>query len=294
MKTARKNISKAAAICTLVGGLLTSQTASAATLIAYWPFEDSLTGSTGAGLNAFVGGSDFDLNPINGANVSADRKKFGNTSASFDRNQSQHMFTDSGAGNMIEQGSSFSYSVWYYLDVADITGSARYFVLESTASDVISSTQSHPISLGLRDLSDGNGDIAQVYTSVGNSSDQHYEFSTPTQEWVNVITTYDSVTDTLNSYINGTLVSRINSDNEQVGTTIDAGNGLVIGGHRGGTGRNFDGFIDDVAVWDGVISSSEISRIQSEPVVAIPEPSGVILGFVGLVSGALSRRRKMA
>lgn len=283
---------KLAAILVTAGTNLTCH----AELVVYYPFEESLPG---AGFNAYVGGSDFDLTAFGGsggASISSVETKFGSSSASFSRDQSQYLFTDSGSGNMLEQGSSFSYSAWYYLDVADITGSDRYFVMESTQNDTVGGSQSHPISLGLRDIS--NEDVAQVYTSVGNISDQHYEFSSPTQEWVNVITTYDSTTDTLDSYINGTLVTRIASDNEQAGTLIDAGNGLVIGGHRAGTGRNFEGYIDDVAIWDEVISSSEIARIQNEPVRAlpgsinaIPEPSGV-LGLALMIAGSVLFRRR--
>ena len=37
--------------------------------------------------------------------------------------------------------------------------------------------------------------------------------------------------------------------------------GLVIGGHRAGTGRNFDGLIDEFAIWSCVLSDTEITAL---------------------------------
>jgi hypothetical protein len=37
--------------------------------------------------------------------------------------------------------------------------------------------------------------------------------------------------------------------------------GLVIGGHRDGVGRNFNGLIDEVALWQRVLSDTEISAV---------------------------------
>ena len=38
--------------------------------------------------------------------------------------------------------------------------------------------------------------------------------------------------------------------------------GLIIGGHREGTGRNFDGLIDEVALWSRVLSPAEIKQLH--------------------------------
>jgi len=38
--------------------------------------------------------------------------------------------------------------------------------------------------------------------------------------------------------------------------------GLVIGGHRAGTGRNFDGMIDEVALWSRALAAAEISDLH--------------------------------
>ncbi|MFK8114461.1 MAG: LamG domain-containing protein, partial [Rubripirellula sp.] len=38
--------------------------------------------------------------------------------------------------------------------------------------------------------------------------------------------------------------------------------GLVIGGHRAGTGRNFDGLVDEVSVWQGAMNQAAIRRVR--------------------------------
>ncbi len=38
--------------------------------------------------------------------------------------------------------------------------------------------------------------------------------------------------------------------------------GLVIGGHRAGKGRNFDGWIDEVAVWQRLLDQDEIRELS--------------------------------
>jgi hypothetical protein len=285
----RQNSGVFGALAATIGIAFALPQQTSAALVAYWNFDSDF--------RAAVGGSDFDLDAFNGASRSAAESVYGGSSASFSRASSQYLFTDSGSGNILDRNSDFTYSVWYYLDVANITGSDRYFVMEATENDSVGGAQSHPISLGLRD---DNGDLAQVYTSVDNTSDRHYQWSTtPNQQWHNVITTYDSSSETLTSYFNGVEVGSaevpivgVNDDEQPLTSNNDIGNGLVIGGHRGGTGRNFEGYIDDVAVWDEVIDSSEITRLQSNPVVVVPEPSvaAAIMGLSAMIAVTLRRR----
>lgn len=258
-------------------------------IVAYWNFDNDYS--------ATVGGSDFDLQAIGNAGNSTVESVFGGSSAYFDGN-GDYFFTDSGSGNMLDRNSDFSYSAWFYLDVSDIIGSSRYFIMESTIGDEIGGIQSHPISLGLRDL--GGTDVVQVYTSVDNKSDRYYQWDTsPNQQWHNIITTYDASTGTLTSYFNGVEVGSaavpivgVNGDEQPTTSNNDIGNGLVIGGHRGGIMRNWQGYIDDVAVWDEVIGASEIARLQSNP-VAVPEIRTIpLVACVAAMGFVLIRRKR--
>lgn len=253
--------------------------AARADIVAYWNFNDTFA--------ANVGGPAYNLTQVNGASIEAVAAKFGPGGADFQRASSQYAYT---ASTVVASGSDFSFSAWYFLDLANIPNTTdRYFVLEATDGTLIG-PQSHPISLGLRDLSgDSQDDVAQIYTSVNNDSDVFFSFDTlPNQTWHNVITTFDAATLTITSYFDGTQVGQATASG-----ALDPGNGLVVGGHRAGTGRNFDGYIDDVAIWNEVIGSSEIARLQTQPVVPVPEPSfaSLCLAATGLIIVRLCHTR---
>jgi hypothetical protein len=40
--------------------------------------------------------------------------------------------------------------------------------------------------------------------------------------------------------------------------------GLIIGGHRAGTGRNFEGKIDELAIWQGVLNAVEVRKLYQK------------------------------
>ena len=262
-----------------VGGILLSGQASAA-VVAAWTFDNDFT--------ADVGGAAFDLTAANGASAGAPGGVFGNA-ASFSRASSQYAFT---GGDVLAPGSDFSYSAWYRLNTTDITGSNRYFVLETSAGDTPSGTQAWTASLGLRN---SGGDIMQVYTAPsfllyniagGNATD-----AGGGPMWHNMTVTWDNDGGTAAG--SGRFTAYL--DGVAVGAPIDraapltAVGGLVIGGHRAGTGRNFDGLIDDVAFYDNVLSPGEITALQSAS--SVPEPSiPALLGALGV--GLFLRRRR--
>jgi len=242
------SISVTLALSLVVAMALVSST-QGASIVSYWSFDDDFT--------ADVGGSGFDLTPVNGATAGVSPGRFGNA-ASFDRAMEQYAYT---VGNVISgAGVSFSYSVWFYFPIENITGGSRYFVLETTSGVIPEGANRWTASLGLRYLS--VRDIAQFFTSPSHGSFAEGEY--PANEWVNAIVTYDAsggsrpATGLMRAYINGSLVGTY----DYVESTRGVG-GLVIGGHRDGTGRNFEGLIDDVAFFDGVLSPDQISALQT-------------------------------
>jgi len=245
--------------------------AARAGIVAYWNFNDSF--------NASEGGSGYNLTSVNGASIQAAAAKFGSGGADFQRASSQYAFVDN--ATVVTSGADFSYSAWYYLDLANIPNfTDRYFVIEATTT---AGNVGFPISVGLRDISsDFDEDVVQIYTSINNGAigTNASILTFPNQVWYNVIVTYDASEEDITFYFDGTSFGTTT-----LAAAVDAADRFVVGGHRSGTGRNWEGYIDDVAIWDEVISSTEIARLQTQPVVPVPEPTA--LALCGLAAAAL-------
>ena len=121
-------------------------------LVSYWSFDEDFSADAGGA---------FDLTAVNGATAGDAGGKFGNA-ATFERANSEYAVT---GGNVLTANADFSYSAWFNFGVADITGSNRYFVLETSAADGVSNSEAWTASIGLRD---SGGDVAQVFTSPSN------------------------------------------------------------------------------------------------------------------------------
>ncbi|XAL98041.1 PEP-CTERM sorting domain-containing protein [Phycisphaeraceae bacterium D3-23] len=252
----------------LTAGLMAVGTSASAALVAHWSFDSDFTADTG--------GSAFDLTAVNGATAGDAGGQFGNA-ATFERANSEHAFT---GGNVLAANSDFSYSAWYNFGVSDITGGDRYFVLETSAADTPDNGQAWTASIGLRDLA--GTDSVQIFTTTP-SNDVGSTGSTAST-WQNVVVTYDASSGTINAYLDGNLFAT-----DTQGTTA-AVEGLVIGGHRDGTGRNFDGQVDDVAFFDTVLTSQGIAFLQNNSASLVPEPGSLaLLGLGGLM---IARRRR--
>lgn len=240
----------------------------AATITHYWSFDSDFT--------ADIGGSSADFSAVNGATAGGVTGKFGNA-ADFNRDSSQYAVQ---TADLTSAGTDFSVSVWFYND--DPTYDGRQFILEDLRGDSIGTTASdYNTSIGLQTDLD-----AQFYIR-DNGSVRSAPVSQNT--WTNAILTFDADGAVgggglFTGYINGVQVGTLERNSTAIG-------GLVIGGHRAGTGRNFDGQIDDLAFYDGVLSSGEISNLQTASAAAVPEPSSTaLIGLAGL--GFILRRRR--
>ena len=76
--------------------------------------------------------------------------------------------------------------------------------------------------------------------------------------WNHVAFTFDS--ESLRLFLNGNLAATHALPVK--GPAAEFG-GVVIGGHRAGTGRNFDGWIDEVAVWLRLLDQDEIRGLSN-------------------------------
>lgn len=87
--------------------------------------------------------------------------------------------------------------------------------------------------------------------------------------WANVAMSFDGRT--LRLFIDG---SEVAAHHLTVPGPAAETAGLIIGGHRAGTGRNFDGMIDEIAMWSRVLSPAEISDLHQSiaPVTGAESP----------------------
>jgi hypothetical protein len=77
--------------------------------------------------------------------------------------------------------------------------------------------------------------------------------------------------------------------------TINFGNAAqLILANNLSQNRSFDGSIDDIRIYDGVLSASDIENVRQEGLIGVPEPSAIVLA--GLVFSIVAlfgvRRRK--
>ncbi|SKA86831.1 PEP-CTERM protein-sorting domain-containing protein [Prosthecobacter debontii] len=96
-------------------------------------------------------------------------------------------------------------------------------------------------------------------------------------------------TGVLNYYVDGTLIGTDST------FTLATNNSFFFGGQGSGTSdRNFIGFMDEMALYQGVLDASQITDLASgvkTPLSVIPEPSRMAFLMLGLLGWGMRRRR---
>lgn len=85
----------------------------------------------------------------------------------------------------------------------------------------------------------------------------------------------------MNVYLDGVLESTVGYS----GTPMGTGDSIRLGSHSD-FGRHFEGSIDEVRVYDEVLSGVEISRLAN-----VPEPSSLLILAISLTMAVSKRRR---
>jgi len=139
--------------------------------------------------------------------------------------------------------------------------SERHFLFESTAEGEVSAKTAWHLSLGMRSSESPDQINLQLYThtlqpakqpeAAPEAKSQGGFDSLVAREsllgrWNQITLTFDSKT--LKLSLNEQQIAK---HTLPVSGPASEFGGLVIGGHREGTGRNFDGWIDEVSVWQG-------------------------------------------
>ena len=274
--TARHTTSWLVALAVMLATGMTAQAA----LVGYWQFESDLTSEVGgSGLTASVGAGTPDAGTLGG--------QVGKCLHLYDvDNEFIKLPTGYGnaSGSGASLGDSFTISAWYNLQPVQGNGSARFFVYEGSDSYNL-------VSYGVKDTDgDSTIDDGQAYIAPGIS--QNYANAATQNNWHHVLATFDASggTTTVQYWIDGVKQASTMS-------TTTSGKGapaIHVGDARAGTtDRDWDGLIDEVAVWDHKLSDAEALNVYtrgSNGQSIIPEPTSLaLMGIIGLCS--LRRKR---
>ena len=103
--------------------------------------------------------------------------------------------------------------------------------------------------------------------------------------WTHIAITYDRVGNVATTYINGALDNTVGIGGVNDGAISYSKSSIGGGFYDNGHHDSYLGMLDDVMIFDEALSQQEIATL------AIPEPTGLVLGLGGLI--LLSRRRRV-
>jgi hypothetical protein len=234
----------------------------------WWDFEGNLE-------NKSALGSRLHAVAHNGAAVSADAGLRAGGAAAFTRASQAYLRVPGSA--LDEYSAAHSFALWFKPATLPAHGSAdRHFLLESSRQSVALGGEGDTwaLSLGLRATSDPAKVNLELHRhtlqpAVPNSTrttrpveTSRGPFPYPVDRsllldgWNHVAVTFHG--DRLRLFLNGTMAVE---HTLPVWGGISETSGLVIGGHRDGTGRNFDGLIDELGLWARILDPAEISTL---------------------------------
>jgi hypothetical protein len=245
-------------------------------LRAWWSFDD--------GKNNSVLGNRFDAIAVNGASFVTDGGLRGGA-ASFSRTEQQYLRIGRQALNnspalpnragrcpLDDNSRAHTLSLWCKPSSLPPHGSTeRQFLLESALGG--SKDPGYHLSIGFRSAAANASKInLELYTvtlqpaaAASNAAPTalsqgpfvcEIDRSIFTDRWAHVLMTFDGKRLVL--HVDGAVVA---THALPIPGPAAEWAGLVIGGHRDGVGRNFNGLIDEVALWQRVLSDTEISAV---------------------------------
>ena len=233
-------------------------------LRARWTFDDDFKNSSSLG-------DRNDAVPVNDPSIVAE----GISGGAVRFHATKEQFLTVPRSFLDDNSAAHSVSLWFKAESLPEHGSTqRAFLLESTAEGRPSNVSAWNLSLGLRTAPNANDINVQLFThtlqpalkpELAPTAISQGPFDTWVArerllgEWNHVVFTFDSKS--LHLYLNGKQVAK---HTLPVPGPASGFGGLIIGGHRAGTGRNFNGFIDEVTVWQRALSETEVNTMFTE------------------------------
>ncbi|MCH2169498.1 PEP-CTERM sorting domain-containing protein [Myxococcota bacterium] len=229
-----------------------------------------------------VSGNDND-GVVNGATPTADRFGNSNSAYSFDGNS---VITLPSFENQLSAG--FSFSAWVYQ-----TSILSWAPVINKSNPSVHASPIH-FSLGTFGAEEINQNnyLSLYISSDGSIVDRASRVGGPVPDagaWLHVSGVYDPGT-RQDLFVNGVLSNGAIAGTIQ-GSYLDGSHPFLIGQAIANTGtrvEGFQGFIDDVYIYNRALSPTEVSTLYS----AVPEPSTGLLLSLGIIGMTLQRRRR--
>lgn len=191
-------------------------------------------------------------------------------------------------------GYSFTVSSWYYLQPQDPnpSGDKRFFVYEADENYELSfyirgyQNGQPPAAFNTEGVTSTNGPV----TGIGSSTS--YDLATHEGSWNHILETFDSdgTTITKKTYLNGVLKLTVT----RAVSAFQNSSAINLGTFRDNNNRYWDGFLDEVGVWNRALTATEVTELyerNQSGISLVPEPSRVMLLLSGLGLVCMRRRR---
>ena len=211
-------------------------------LVSYWKFDEGsgtiAYDSVGSNHGTLFGDTVWTSSPIDGA-------------LSFDGDGD---YVDCGNGASINNLTRFSVSLWFKADVIP-SSSGDYFVSQRDLSSVVWTFILH---------GDFSGRVAGAVIADGSNAISTTDFIPNIGEWYHGAMTYDDLGDRkIRIYINGTEQSYL--QHWPVSGTMASNPSVHVAiGNRIGGGRDFGGSIDEVMIFNRILSPEEIEQLYQD------------------------------
>ncbi len=233
-------------------------------LRAWWSFDGDLK-------NGSILGDRIDASAVNGASLVEDGGLRGGA-VQLSRGESQYLHV--GRSALDDNGAAYTASLWCKpAALPPHGGGDRHFLIESTLGGEAGSEAGYAISVGFRAAPTPEQVDLELHTCTLQPAGAA-STAAPTalaqggfsclldrslfmDRWAHVAVSFDS--SRLRLYVDGAEVA--SHELPVPGPASETG-GFVIGGHRAGTGRNFDGLLDEITLWSRALSAEEISDLH--------------------------------